>query len=443
MPLSRQSMSPAPRLAGAASREAASPIDRCLVVQGRRVPLLPGRELVIGNGARADVRLDAPGMSARHATFYLDERGVTVRDGGSATGTWRRGARVGGQVIARDGGVIVGREPILIGAAFHEGALRWHGMVARHPRALADLGAIVRVASARAPVWIAGESGTGKEAVARAIHAESARHAGPYVAINCAAIQENLAEAELFGSTRGAFTGAVKPRAGAFVQANHGTLLLDEIGELPLAIQAKLLRVIETGEVTPVGSDHAIKVDVRLVVSTWRDLEREAAVGRFRHDLLHRIWVLKLPLAPLRERKGDIGPLVAHFLQQGGAPELTPSAPVIELLARYAWPGNVRELRNHVERAIAFHDPIAMVPSEVLGARLPRRSRRAPEHLDDLGQIIRSTLRAHANHRGRAARALGVSRSTLYRWFHETSFPGRVDTPNAPFMMAQASTRET
>ncbi|MFO0748068.1 MAG: sigma 54-dependent Fis family transcriptional regulator [Myxococcota bacterium] len=436
------------------------------------MPLARGQTIVVGRGATCDVRHEADGVAPRPAAFARGGDEVVVRDLGAPGGLWLRGERRGQHAFAGDGALMLGREPALLAELVGPGTIRWHGLVGADPRTLESLARLARVAGSRAPVWIAGESGTGKEGAARAIHRESARATGPYVAINCAALPEGLAESELFGSVRGAFTGALKARTGAFVQAHRGTLLLDEVGELSPAVQAKLLRAIESGEIVPVGSDRPIKVDVRIVAATWRDLQHEAELGRFRHDLLHRLWVLKVDLPPLRERARDLAPLVGHLLMEAGRPELMPSEDVLALMRQHPWPGNVRELKNGVERAVAFHDPLELVPREVRGPRLPRRSIAAPP-FDGAAGLIRSALRSSGNHRGKAARALGVSRSTFYRWVREAlvpspaepalgrlesgraghrrarrrgcsaSDPGRVDTPIAPFMMAQASVTET
>jgi transcriptional regulator with GAF, ATPase, and Fis domain len=208
-----------------------------------------------------------------------------------------------------------------------------------------------RVAAHDTTVLLTGESGTGKEVVARAIHRMSPRSAGPFTAINCAAIPEHLLESELFGHMRGAFTGAVSDRSGIFESTNGGTLMLDEIGELPLGLQAKLLRVLEEGEIRRLGGRDNRAVDVRVTAATAKDLERAVEEGQFRDDLYYRINVVRLHVPPLRERPADVPALVAHFAQAaaeklGRAVSLTPRA--LAALAAHAWPGNVRELRNAI-----------------------------------------------------------------------------------------------
>src|SRR5262244_1582557 len=218
------------------------------------------------------------------------------------------------------------------------------------------LGQIDRVAGSETRVCIVGETGTGKELVARAIHEKSQRHDGPFVTLNCAAVPAELIESELFGHEKGAFTGAAGRHSGKFEQAEGGTLFLDEIGDMPLAMQAKLLRVLEEGEVERVGGDKPIKVNVRVLVATHRNLEDLVKQNSFRSDLFHRIYVFPLLLPPLRERPEDFADLVAHFAgqvaAQNGWKEKTFSEDAITELQRYSWPGNIRELRNVVERLV-------------------------------------------------------------------------------------------
>jgi transcriptional regulator with PAS, ATPase and Fis domain len=214
---------------------------------------------------------------------------------------------------------------------------------------------IKKTGSVSANVLITGESGTGKELVARAIHGSSNRNQGRFVAVNCGAIPENLMESELFGHIRGAFTGAVVDRPGLFVEANGGTIFFDEIGDLPLHLQVKLLRVLQERAVTPVGSNRPIKVDVRVISATNRDLAREVALGHFREDIYFRLNVIRIPLPPLRERLDDIPSLVDHFLKiysQGKMAQISPKA--LNLLMSYLYPGNVRELENIIEHACAM-----------------------------------------------------------------------------------------
>jgi len=232
------------------------------------------------------------------------------------------------------------------------------GMIGDSEKMQAVYSLLERVAPSNVSVLIQGETGTGKELVALALHTASPRKAKPFLAENCAAVPANLLESELFGHTKGSFTGAIADRDGHFVAADGGTLFLDEIGDMPHDMQAKLLRVLEVGEVRPVGANKTVKVDVRVVAATHRDLSAMVAEKLFREDLLYRLNVIRIQLPPLRERNGDVAHLVRYFLAQcsredGKAPsEVTPEA--LEALAAFAWPGNVRQLQNEIRRATAL-----------------------------------------------------------------------------------------
>ena len=229
------------------------------------------------------------------------------------------------------------------------------GLIGTSPPVRALFHTIVQVAPSEASVLIQGESGTGKELVANAIHRFSRRAAKPLIAVNCAAIPENLLESELFGHVRGAFTGAVSSREGRFRSANGGTVFLDEIGEMPLPLQGKLLRVLQERVIEPVGSSKPEPVDFRLVCATNRNLEEMVARGQFRNDLFYRLNVVPLCLPPLRERRGDVELLSRHFLVRlGGANRLRFGPGVMEAMSRYGWPGNVRELQNLIERLLVM-----------------------------------------------------------------------------------------
>lgn len=290
-----------------------------------------------------------------------------------------------------------------------------------------------------ANVLIIGETGTGKELVARALHSLGVHWSGPWIAVNCAAISAELVESELFGHERGAFTGATSTRIGAFEAANGGTLFLDEVGEMPLALQPKLLRVLETREVTRVGGRRPINVAVRVLAATNRNLALDVEAGRFRADLYHRLCVVPLHVPPLRERAEDITPLTHLFLKEGGAHSLL-AHDGLETLGRYAWPGNVRELRNVVQRlamvahsgSIDSHMVQAAIdagraagmhamqdlpsPAIVQDGDLSRRE--LPSAARSLREVERraliSALHSAKGNRRAAARALGISPSTLY-----------------------------
>jgi len=241
-----------------------------------------------------------------------------------------------------------------VGDAFRAG----EALVGKTPAMLDLFKTIGRVAASDAAVLILGESGTGKELVARAIHYHSRRREGPFVAVNMTALPSELIEAELFGHERGAFTGATEARVGRFREAHGGTLLLDEIGDLPLSLQAKLLRVLQERIVAPLGGRQSVPIDVRIVASTHRDLAALVAEKKFREDLYFRLNVIPVRIAPLRERRADIPLLVSHFVerfaQELGVPRRWPTETALERLTRHAWPGNVRELENAVKRALVL-----------------------------------------------------------------------------------------
>jgi DNA-binding NtrC family response regulator len=278
---------------------------------------------------------------------------------------------------------------------------------------------IQRAGPSEKAILIQGESGTGKELVARALHVHSSRADKPMVVINCAALPETLLESELFGHERGSFTGAVSTKPGLFEVADGGTLFIDEIGELPGSLQAKLLRVLEDGSLRRIGSVQERRVNVRLLAATNRNLAKEVEAGRFREDLYYRINVMSLELPPLRERQGDIPLLVQHFLRAGW--EIEPGA--LDVMQRYPWPGNVRQLINALERAkiLSESETIRLqdLPREVCSPSSSASAAFASVATDDLASIQRSkvveVLRREHGNKSKAARALGVDRRKLYR----------------------------
>jgi DNA-binding NtrC family response regulator len=293
------------------------------------------------------------------------------------------------------------------------------GLVARSEPMRRALEMARRVALVDSSVLLSGESGVGKEALARFIHARSVRATRPFLAINCAAVPEALLESELFGHLRGAFTGATQDRVGLFEAASGGTLLLDEIGETPLAVQPKLLRVLQEREVRRVGDVRSRRIDVRILAATNRDLAAEAAAGRFREDLLYRLRVIEIRVPPLRERPEDVLPLAHLALAQAASrvgrkiPGFTPAA--ARLLLRHGWPGNVRELQNVVERAaVLCAGP--RIDADDLPDELRQPARSAARTLAEVERRhVLATLARHAGHRERAARELGIGVATLYR----------------------------
>ena len=304
--------------------------------------------------------------------------------------------------------------------------------VAVDPRSRDTLSLARRVARTDVTVLITGESGTGKEVFARYLHARSARHAGPFVAINCAAIPENMLEAMLFGHEKGSFTGASAAHAGKFEQAQGGTLLLDEISEMGLSLQAKLLRVLQEREVERIGGSKTIALDVRVIGTSNRLLTAEVAAGRFREDLYYRLNVMPLRLAPLRERVHDIVPLAERILTRLASPGQAPlalSAAAISSLQSHSWPGNVRELDNVLQRAAVLAGSSVLEPSDLVfvtdGAAPAALAERPPAGVTPIAAALEDGLKVHerdlildalnatAGSRKRAAERLGISARTL------------------------------
>jgi two-component system, NtrC family, response regulator AtoC len=302
---------------------------------------------------------------------------------------------------------------------------RLHGIVGSSPKIQDVLRMISRLKDTRTPVLITGESGTGKELVARAIHFRGAFANSPFVAVDCGSLVPTLIESELFGYEKGAFTGAIKSKAGLFQSAHGGTIFLDEIGELPLEMQAKLLRVLQEKEVRPVGSNQKFKVDVRVIAASNRNLEAEYRSGTFRKDLYFRLNVVTVHLPALRERRSDI-PMLVHWFLDRCAPgryiQVTSGA--MKTLLQYEWPGNVRELENCIERAVALGNQTTIDMSDLPPAILasPAAESLAPsraESSSDLEDIERATIqRVFEQVKGDktlAGKMLGISRATLYR----------------------------
>jgi transcriptional regulator with GAF, ATPase, and Fis domain len=296
------------------------------------------------------------------------------------------------------------------------------GIIGHSPAMERVLATVYKVARSSVPVLIVGESGTGKELVARAIHAQSARKDAAFVSENCGAIPETLLESALFGHVRGAFTGADRRRLGLFEVADGGTLFLDEIGEMSPGMQSRLLRVLQDGEVRPVGGESVRRVSVRVLCATHRDLEAMVAEGRFREDLYYRLAVMTLRLPPLRERAEDIPALVAHFIlkhAEGPTPELDRRA--LSALSCHPWPGNVRQLENEIRRALVLADGV-IGPEHLSAGLLDPTQSASKDPLDLRAQVdqlerrlIRQALDAAAGNQTRAARILGVSRYGLQK----------------------------
>ncbi len=326
--------------------------------------LVDGDLVRIGSRSGNDIALSDTTVSRRHAEVVRVSDGVLLRDLSSTNGTFVGPVKVREVYLSPDTRFRVGQTELVFAPAdevidvLPSEEPFFENMVGASLGMRELFGLLARVAPTELTVMVTGETGTGKELVSRAVHNRSKRSKKPFVVFDCGAVSESLVESELFGHERGAFTGAVASRPGVFEMAHKGTVFLDEIGELPIELQPKLLRVLEQREVRRVGSGQTRQVDVRVVCATNRNLRDEVAAGRFREDLFYRLAVVELRLPPLRQRLEDVPLLVQHILRHcahnSGVQDLSPE--VLELFDAYHWPGNVRELRNVVERALPFCD---------------------------------------------------------------------------------------
>ncbi len=458
--------------------------------EARLVPMPESGFLRIGRADDSDIVLSSPSVSRNHAVLAVTNGAISIRDSGSANGTRVGGKRVppnGEESVAPGVAVLVGGVSLVVhelGNAVNPGQLdaggqRWlHESVlaGEHIQALrsdarassgspsssretpSGLGSLViqsaamkklfqlvdRIAPGTIPVLLLGETGVGKEVVAAAIHERSPRKRKPYLRLNCSAFAENLLESELFGFEAGAFSGARVAKPGLFETANGGTVLLDEIGEMPLTIQAKLLRVIETREVIPLGGTRVRRLDVRFLSATNRDLGKRINEGLFREDLYFRLSGVTVVVPPLRERASEIAPMAQQFAAEAAAalgrtatPTLSRGA--LDFLERQPWPGNVRELRNCVERAVLLSATHTLSEDDVdpnldrLTARNTRKTMEvASRTVEKIGgsspesaerEQIEDALAACAGNQTRAAALLGVARRTLVRKLAEMGIP--------------------
>jgi DNA-binding NtrC family response regulator len=338
-----------------------------------RVMLVDRARSSIGALAGNDLALSDPAVSGHHLEVLLDGSGCRLRDLGSRNGTFIGDCQVIEAYIAPKTRVVVGDSVLVFEGAEElvevpaSSAERFGPLLGRSLAMRELFAQLEKISKSESTVLITGETGTGKELVAEAIVAAGARASGPVVVVDCAALPSTLIESELFGHERGAFTGAVESRPGAFERAEGGTVFLDEIGELPLELQPKLLRVLEQREVRRLGGQAPIPVDVRLLAATHRLLDQEVNKGAFRPDLFFRLSVLTLRVPPLRERREDIPLLASTFLELLGADPKLLDAVALERLAAHSWPGNVRELRNAVERLVLGADPITATSESAPG----------------------------------------------------------------------------
>lgn len=347
--------------------------------------------ILLGSGPACAVRLSDPHVSRRHAAIELRPNRVLLTDLDSTNGTFVDGVSVVGAHLRGDEIVRIGSTALQlirtdrVVAPVIDQSKRFGQVVGSSTELLRLYPLFHRLAACNIPAVIEGETGTGKEVLAESIHAAGARASGPFVVFDCTAVPPNLVESELFGHERGAFTGAVSQRIGLFEQAASGTLLIDEIGDLEISLQPRLLRAIERSEIRRVGGSAPIRIDVRLLAATRRDLDKAVQEGRFRDDLYHRLAVARVELPPLRRRTGDIAVLVRHFWRElAGQPREVPDL----LMKRWessAWPGNVRELKNAVARWIALGE----------AGDIPIRSERSEspfEKADPSGDVIADVI---------------------------------------------------
>ncbi len=344
-----------------------------------KAALASGERITVGSAEGNDLVLADPAVSRYHLELEARDDGILVVDCGSTNGTWLGGARVERAIVPAGSELVIGQSRLAVQASepalepLHPedafGELRGQSRVMR--RLMARL---AKLAESDVPVLVVGESGTGKELSARALHDHGRRAAGPFVTVDCGSLSPALVASELFGHEKGSFTGADRAHAGAFERADGGTLLLDEVGELPADLQAHLLGVLERRRLRRVGGSEELEVDVRVVSATNRDLRAEVNAGRFRLDLYYRLAVVTLEVPPLRERAGDLAMLVEHFLRELGREarigEVFAPA-VVDRLEKHRWPGNVRELRNVVEAALATGEAPALRSDRPDPARRP------------------------------------------------------------------------
>jgi two-component system nitrogen regulation response regulator GlnG len=361
--------------------------------RGRSLSLRKGQRYVVGKSPNCDLPVTDRQVSREHLSLEVGGDAITIRDLGSRNGSFFQGARFESIVVRTGASVVIGetelavstggaKEDVAPSGLTHFGELIGTSTPMRRAFALLE-----RVAPTDSVVLLQGETGSGKELAAEAIHRASGRSKGPFVVCDVGAYTPSLIESELFGHVKGAFTGADRDREGAFRQADGGSIFLDEIGELELGLQPRLLRALERRQVKPVGASTYRSVNVRVIAATNRDLAAEVRAGRFRADLYHRLAVMRIELPPLRDRPEDVPVLVQHFLERAAASGLGPAPTVppstMAALAAHDWPGNVRELRNVLERAtLIAPGPSALTP-HLLGLESSGEGHREKARLDD------------------------------------------------------------
>lgn len=411
--------------------------------EGKRRYAVKSASVTLGNQKGCDVVLNDEYVSSQHAKLLLSDCGFLLKDLGSTNGVFLKDAKVSECYLQSGDQFRLGQTQITVD--FDQGDLddlqpsshqEFCGMVGDSKIMRVLFEKIKMCAATDMTVLVLGETGTGKEMVARAVHDLSSRRDKPFVAINCAAISPNLIESELFGHEKGAFTGADNKHLGVFEQAHLGTVFLDEVGELPLELQAKLLRVLEYQTLRRVGGSQEIKVDVRIVAATHKDLSNQVSMQKFREDLFFRLYVLPLLVPSLRDRKDDISLLAQNFLKHMQVN--TGLSFAIEALAKlkmYHWPGNVRELKNTVLRAIAFCDGKMIHSKDIEFIKMPFQVEAEPKNLPEPEPLtskhdveklrIEQALQKADGDKEQAAQILGIGRSTLFRKIKDLGIKGK------------------
>ncbi len=412
---------------------AGPPAARLRIRAGGRERTVPvtAAGVIVGKDPTCDAPIDDGFVSTRHLRIEPQGSAWVLVDLGSTNGTFISGARVTRAELPLGVPVQLGDAEIVLEPREAQEAPRaetFEGMISRDPAMRQVFELVERVGASEAAVAILGETGTGKELVSRALHACSTRRDGPFIPVNCSAIAESLIESELFGHEKGAFSGAERMRKGAFEEADRGTIFLDEIGELPLDLQPKLLRVLELGEVKRVGASRPITVNVRIVAATHRDLRAQVRAGKFREDLFYRLCVVPITVPPLRQRKGDVRALAETFLERA-APRglvLRWSPEALARLDGYDWPGNVRQLRNVVQRALLFRGEGLVVPPSAVTFE-DTRTTPADTGDDDTMYVrglsleeiereaIRLSLRRNRGKRAAVVKELQIAKSTVMK----------------------------
>jgi transcriptional regulator with GAF, ATPase, and Fis domain len=389
--------------------------------------------LLVGSGTGNDLVLTDPRISRAHVELRLRESGLQVRDLGSTNGTFIGNVRVGDTLlqaadVVRLGSTQIAMEPADRDVDVDTSSNRLGALLGQNAAMRRLFGIVQQVAPSEVPVLLEGETGTGKEEIAEQLHEHSARREGPFVVVDCGALAAGVVESELFGHVRGAFTGAVASREGAFEMAHGGTIFLDEIGDLPGELQPKLLRALERGQVRRVGDNEVRSVDVRVISATCRDLTQGISAGSFRADLFYRLAVVRLRVPPLRERLDDLPLLVPELARRIGGREFVVPKVTLERLGAHSWPGNVRELRNTIAHAIAVRpgnevleiteiarldrgspaDQVAELPTDYRQAKTEAMARFEVQYLEGL-------LERHSWNVSAAAREAGVDRNYLHR----------------------------